>query len=232
MPWSSPADSASGPVSTRSMSRCPPSCCALILAGSSGAGALVNTKRDTAFGSAALAVGVDGLLGQGEVARHVHHRDGHGALRQGRCRPGPAGQEHRRRHGAEPAENPPAIHHVPSSSVSSAHPRGGGDPAQHVGRRPSPSPAARHAGPRGVSSAFGRRLAPDRASAGMSGAVQSPVTACRPASPARRPGRGQGRAPRPRRACARPRGARDSRSRCAGPCRGAPESTERRGCRR
>src|SRR4051812_9712539 len=48
--WSPPADNVSMPVSTPSMSTRLASCCALILPGSSGAGALAKEMRDTSFG--------------------------------------------------------------------------------------------------------------------------------------------------------------------------------------
>ncbi len=48
--WSMPADSTSSPPMTRSMSRRPALCWALIFEGSSGAGALVKTMREAIFG--------------------------------------------------------------------------------------------------------------------------------------------------------------------------------------
>ena len=48
--WSTPAESASMPVSTASISTRPASCCALILPGSSGAGALLKFTFASSFG--------------------------------------------------------------------------------------------------------------------------------------------------------------------------------------
>ena len=95
--WSTPAESASMPVSTRSMSTRLASCCALILPGSSGAGALVKVMRETSFGLGG-GVGLDRLLRQREIAGDVDdvQRDGRGRQRQ--TRPGQEGECcHRRR---------------------------------------------------------------------------------------------------------------------------------------
>ena len=88
--WSMPAESASVPVSTRSMSTRPASCCALILPASSGAGALVKVMRETRFGFA-LRIVLDRLLRQREIAGDVDdvERDRARRQRQSCAKPGP-----------------------------------------------------------------------------------------------------------------------------------------------
>ena len=78
---SMPAASASLPVSTKSMSTRPASCCALSLPASSGAVAFVNTNRETRSGCSFEFL--DGGLADLEVAGHVDDIDGQGLFRLG-----------------------------------------------------------------------------------------------------------------------------------------------------
>ena len=145
-----PAASASVPVSTKSMSTRPASCCALILPASSGAGALVKVNRRDELRMVG-AVFLDRLLRQRQVAGDVDDVDRLRRRRQcRRLRPGRGGEGERheerggfvrRGHGVAPSHFIP-INRTLAESRASVNPSparelilpafGGGQAALHA----------------------------------------------------------------------------------------------------